>query len=85
MERKKLIGLAYKVLKEKVSYWKQDNTCVKYDLKMEDDSLYLFPKDKEENTFYWGDNVYEVCKGLGLSYVISSGREKYGKVCARIF
>ena len=86
MERKKLVDLAYKVLKERVSYWKQrqDLDHVKYDLKKEGDSLYMFPKDKDGETFYWGEEVYEVCKGLGLSYYISTRRDSW-KVYARIY
>ena len=84
MERKKLVDLAYKVLKERIGYWKQDNECIKYDLKREDDSLYLFPKDKDEETFYWGEEVYEVCKGLGLSYYIGTRDDRW-KVYAIIY
>lgn len=84
MEKKEKLNIAVRLLKERIHYYKNGVDSVKFDVKKLEDSVYVFPRDKEEDAFFWLEEVYEVAAALGLSYYIhTNGR--YHKIEARIY
>lgn len=84
MEKKEKLNIAVRLLKEEASYYKSCYSCVKFDVTKKEDTVFVFPKGKDETSFFWVDEVYEIVKGLGLScYITTDGM--FRKIEARIY
>ncbi len=84
MEKKEKLNIAVRLFKDRIHYYKNHCSSVAYDVKKEDDSVFLFPKDKNGEAFYWIEDVYEVASALGLMYYISTNG-RHHNIEARIY